>query len=294
MESKAVLASESETAMADAHTAVYGVSQHEGTAAPPAPVRAAAPSRHSRGTGGMRKADTPSARVRSPLPTPAPKKNKNSEVRETAERQRAEHGIPYDALLAYMQQYYNARARDIGWGFDLLSWWAWWQADGRWEKRGVGRGGVVMQRIDLHGPYMPENVRAEYRRPPAGSAPVPKRQPHSGLRSAYMQQRYYAARQGVAFEFSFDEWRQWWNAIGLEHRSRGGWRMVRVDPAKGFVRGNVRAERMASVAARTTSRAVVGPDRVYSSASDAARAHGVSPQAISWRCKHNKGGWSYV
>lgn len=61
------------------------------------------------------------------------------------------------------QYYYNiqkqsAKARGIGWNFTFETWWAVWEASGKWEKRGCRAGQYVMGRHGDSGIYEPDNV----------------------------------------------------------------------------------------------------------------------------------------
>jgi hypothetical protein len=62
------------------------------------------------------------------------------------------------AQSAYRRQKYSARQRGIEWQFTFDSWWAVWQASGRWEQRGRNAGSYVMSRPGDKGPYSPTNV----------------------------------------------------------------------------------------------------------------------------------------
>lgn len=82
---------------------------------------------------------------------------------EDEQRCRERYGIGYQDFLAipdaarcaYVRQRSNAAARFIGWEFNLSTWWAVWNASGRWDERGL----YVMARHGDQGPYSPENVR---------------------------------------------------------------------------------------------------------------------------------------
>lgn len=63
-----------------------------------------------------------------------------------------------DGWRAFQAQRDNARRRGIPFLFDFQTWWSWWQVDGRWENRGLGKGKLVMARKGDVGPYSPENV----------------------------------------------------------------------------------------------------------------------------------------
>lgn len=58
----------------------------------------------------------------------------------------------------FMTQRRTARRRGIRFEFTFVGWWAWWQVDGRWARRGRESGGLVMARKGDVGPYSPENV----------------------------------------------------------------------------------------------------------------------------------------
>jgi hypothetical protein len=62
-------------------------------------------------------------------------------------------------LNAFRSQRSKARQRGIPFLFMFDEWWAWWQTDGRWERRGRGKDQLVMARIGDTGPYAPDNVR---------------------------------------------------------------------------------------------------------------------------------------
>lgn len=67
-------------------------------------------------------------------------------------------GIPEDGRQAFRAHRQNAKRRGIPFLFELADWWAWWQLDGRWERRGMGGDALVMARPGDTGPYSPENV----------------------------------------------------------------------------------------------------------------------------------------
>lgn len=67
-------------------------------------------------------------------------------------------GVPKAAYVAYCAQERRARHRGIAWEFTLPEWWAWWQVDGRWSRRGKFGGCLVMARFGDTGPYNPANV----------------------------------------------------------------------------------------------------------------------------------------
>jgi hypothetical protein len=72
---------------------------------------------------------------------PGPKKQERPEGREQYEKQKR-----------------NAAQRGIDWQFTFDAWWAWWQIDGRWQRRGRRGHEFVMARKGDIGPYSPENV----------------------------------------------------------------------------------------------------------------------------------------
>lgn len=67
---------------------------------------------------------------------------------------------PPRAIKAYHEQRGSAKRRRIAWEFTFAEWWAWWQRDGNWERRGKRRGQLVMARFGDAGPYSPTNVFA--------------------------------------------------------------------------------------------------------------------------------------
>lgn len=68
------------------------------------------------------------------------------------------YSIPMAGVKAFDDHRRNAKKRGIEFLFTLPEWWAWWQIDGRWEQRGMGRDALVMARRGDAGPYSPENV----------------------------------------------------------------------------------------------------------------------------------------
>jgi hypothetical protein len=66
--------------------------------------------------------------------------------------------IPPAAIRAFDAHRQNAKRRGTPFLFTLPEWWAWWQLDGRWEHRGMGRDALVMARKGDVGPYSVENV----------------------------------------------------------------------------------------------------------------------------------------
>ena len=65
---------------------------------------------------------------------------------------------PIKAFKAYHAQRRTAKRRGIAWEFTLPEWWAWWQRDGNWQRRGREVGQVVMARFGDVGPYSAANV----------------------------------------------------------------------------------------------------------------------------------------
>lgn len=79
----------------------------------------------------------------------------------------AKHGCIYaeyrklvmaGATRPYQYQRRSAGYRGIEWKFTLASWWAFWQASGRWSERGIGKGRYCMARHGDVGAYEPGNV----------------------------------------------------------------------------------------------------------------------------------------
>jgi hypothetical protein len=62
------------------------------------------------------------------------------------------------ATRAYAYQKRNADQRGIAWCFNLATWWAVWEASGRWEDRGRGAERYCMARQGDSGAYEPANV----------------------------------------------------------------------------------------------------------------------------------------
>ena len=58
----------------------------------------------------------------------------------------------------YTTQRKSARERGIGWEFTFETWWAVWDASGKWSQRGRLLGEYVMARHGDVGPYSPSNV----------------------------------------------------------------------------------------------------------------------------------------
>lgn len=69
-----------------------------------------------------------------------------------------EFSIPRLAYEAYCVQKQDAKKRGVAWEFNLPAWWAWWQIDGNWMRRGNRRGQLLMARYRDLGPYRPDNV----------------------------------------------------------------------------------------------------------------------------------------
>jgi DNA-binding XRE family transcriptional regulator len=67
-------------------------------------------------------------------------------------------GMPLSAVEAFRSHRSGARRRGLLFLFTLGEWWAWWQADGRWSRRGLGKDALVMARRGDAGPYHPSNV----------------------------------------------------------------------------------------------------------------------------------------
>ena len=67
-------------------------------------------------------------------------------------------GMPERAIRAFMEQRGGAGRRGSEFLFPLSEWWAWWQTDGRWERRGIGKHSLCMARVGDVGPYHPNNV----------------------------------------------------------------------------------------------------------------------------------------
>lgn len=57
----------------------------------------------------------------------------------------------------YRKQKSAARARGIGWEFNLWQWWLVWQQSGKWTQRGNGQGYAMCRKGDV-GPYAVDNV----------------------------------------------------------------------------------------------------------------------------------------
>lgn len=70
-----------------------------------------------------------------------------------------EEDYPHAVRHAYHAQRHSANRRGIGWEITLAEWWAWWQEDGRWERRGMGSDRLVMARHNDAGPYRLGNIK---------------------------------------------------------------------------------------------------------------------------------------
>jgi hypothetical protein len=64
------------------------------------------------------------------------------------------------AREAFRDQRRRARHRGIAFTFDWPTWWAWWQEEGAWHRRGRGADRLCMARLGDCGPYAPGNVYA--------------------------------------------------------------------------------------------------------------------------------------
>jgi hypothetical protein len=60
----------------------------------------------------------------------------------------------------YAEHRRNAARRAIPFLLTFDQWWAWWQEDGRWERRGRHTGALVMARYGDTGPYAVGNIYA--------------------------------------------------------------------------------------------------------------------------------------
>lgn len=67
-------------------------------------------------------------------------------------------GMSERAIRAFIEQRSGAAGRGIEFLFGLSEWWAWWQTEGRWERRGQGKHDYCMARFGDVGPYHPNNV----------------------------------------------------------------------------------------------------------------------------------------
>lgn len=62
------------------------------------------------------------------------------------------------AYLKFCLQRGNAKMRGIEWRFTFDEWWAWWQIDNRWSRRGNKPEDLCMARKGDVGPYSLANV----------------------------------------------------------------------------------------------------------------------------------------
>ena len=62
------------------------------------------------------------------------------------------------AYVKFCHQKANAKARGIEWLMSFDEWWAWWQVDGRWARRGNKPDDFCMARKGDAGPYSLGNV----------------------------------------------------------------------------------------------------------------------------------------
>lgn len=98
-------------------------------------------------------------------PPPRPKQEKtagkwNRALRAMlAPRQREDYyGSPPEVRRAYQFQRCKADERGIRWDFTIHTWWAVWEASGKWPERGKLAHQYVMGRHGDEGPYAPDNV----------------------------------------------------------------------------------------------------------------------------------------
>ena len=63
------------------------------------------------------------------------------------------------ARIAFNAHRSGAKKRGIEFLFTFDEWWAWWQIDGRWARRGSHQDQLVMARIGDGGAYEPGNVQ---------------------------------------------------------------------------------------------------------------------------------------
>lgn len=66
--------------------------------------------------------------------------------------------IPREAWAAMLNQIDGAERRGVGFEMSPAEWWAWWQQDGRWQRRGRGLDRLCMARLGDVGPYAVGNV----------------------------------------------------------------------------------------------------------------------------------------
>jgi DNA invertase Pin-like site-specific DNA recombinase len=70
-------------------------------------------------------------------------------------RPKADHP---DGWEQYGRQKRTAAFRGIEWQITFDEWWAWWQEDSRWQRRGAERDQLCMARIGDSGPYAIGNI----------------------------------------------------------------------------------------------------------------------------------------
>ena len=51
-----------------------------------------------------------------------------------------------------------AKQRNVPFNLSIEEWYAFWQASGHWDERGMGRGKYCMSRVNDEGPYVIGNV----------------------------------------------------------------------------------------------------------------------------------------
>ncbi len=95
--------------------------------------------------------------------------------------------IPNEARQKYHHHKADAKRRGIDFFFSLEGWWAWWQQDNRWEKRGRGKGKLCMARFGDTGPYHPDNVHCATHAENAGE--VSKETKRDGARRGHETRR---------------------------------------------------------------------------------------------------------
>jgi len=174
--------------------------------------------------------------------------------------------VPKEAFTRYRWHQNGARIRGIEWQFTPETWWAWWQIDNRWERRGRGADKLCMARKGDEGPYSWDNVycttnaqnhrdiRPEYRgrpRPGFERRPNPKRQPPTGVRAnydrrsnhptvsddewkAFQSQKQTARLRGIEWLLTAEEWCDFWRTDNRWER-RGKTRGCLVMGRKGDV-----------------------------------------------------------
>jgi hypothetical protein len=90
-------------------------------------------------------------------PPPKPRARRRHFAGERQEAARL--GMPAEALAAFRAHRGNALRRRIAFHLDLPAWWAWWQTDGRWERRGRRHDALCMARRDHSSPYTLDNIK---------------------------------------------------------------------------------------------------------------------------------------